>query len=303
MVDPLAEVVLLLQPTARFSKNVIGAGAWQVHRSDAGQPFYCAVLEGSCRLTLDGREPLVLEAGDFALVPAAFGVTMSSLEVPTDTANALPVELSPGIFRIGDAEKPIDLRILAGHCSFGSQDAALLVSLLPELVHLRGEERLATLVHLVGQESRERRPARELILTRLLEVLLIEALRSNASAASPPGLVRALTDARLAAAIRAMHEQPARPWTVIDLAKAAALSRTTFFERFSCAVGKAPMAYLLAWRMALAKDMLRRRKVAIADVAERVGYASASTFSVAFSRYVGKPPAQYARESEDASQS
>lgn len=107
MVDPLAEVVLLLQPTARFSKNVIGAGAWRVHRSDAGQPFYCAVLEGRCRLTLDGREPLVLEAGDFALVPAAFGVTMSSLEVPTDTANSLPVEQSPGIFRIGSGARRV----------------------------------------------------------------------------------------------------------------------------------------------------------------------------------------------------
>lgn len=300
MVDPLAEVVLLLQPTARFSKNVIGAGAWRVRRSDAGQPFYCAVLEDRCRLTLDGREPLVLEAGDFVLVPAAFGVNMSSLEVPTDTANSLPVEVSPGVFRVGQADEPIDLRILAGHCSFGSQDAALLVSLLPELVHVRGEGRLATLVHLVGQESRDQRPAREVILTRLLEVLLIEALRSNASAASPPGLVRALTDVRLAAAIRAMHEEPSRSWTVMDLAKEAALSRTTFFERFNRAVGMAPMEYLLAWRMALAKDMLRRRDVAIADVAERVGYASASTFSVAFSRHVGKPPTQYARESEGA---
>ena len=296
MVDPLAEVVLLLQPTARFSKSVIGAGAWRVRRSDAGQPFYCAVLEGSCRLTLDEREPLVLEAGDFVLVPAAFGVTMSSLEVPTGTADALPVNVGPGVFRVGDADAPIDLRILAGHCSFGSQDAALLVSLLPELVHVRGEARLATLVHLVGQESRDQRPAREVILTRLLEVLLIEAVRSNASAASPPGLVRALTDVRLAAAIRAMHEQPSRPWTVMDLAKEAALSRTTFFERFNRAVGMAPMEYLLAWRMALAKDLLRRREVPIADVAERVGYASASTFSVAFSRHVGKPPTQYARE-------
>lgn len=87
-----------------------------------------------------------------------------------------------------------------------------------------------------------------------------------------------------------------------DLAKVAALSRTTFFERFSRAVGMAPMAYLLAWRMALAKDMLRRREVAVADVAERVGYASASTFSVAFSRHVGKPPTQYAREAEGANE-
>ena len=135
------------------------------------------------------------------------------------------------------------------------------------------------------------------MLSRLLEVLLIEALRSAAGTAASPGLVRGLADARLSAAIRAMHAQPARDWTVVDLANEAALSRSAFFERFNRTVGVAPMAYLLAWRMALAKDLLRRRQGGgMAEVAERVGYSSASTFSVAFARYVGRPPSQYARE-------
>ncbi|NKI93222.1 AraC family transcriptional regulator [Rhizobacter sp. SG703] len=294
--DPLAEVVTLLQPTARFSKNIVGAGAWQIRRSDAGQPFYCAVLEGGCRLTLDGHAPIVLQAGDFLLVPAVFGVAMSSLELPAGAADSMPVALGPGRFRIGAQEGPTDLRILAGHCSFGSPDAALLVSLLPQVVHVRGEPRLATLVQWVGQESIEQRPARELVLARLLEVLLIEALRSTTGTAASPGLARGLADARLAVAIRAMHEQPTRAWTVAQLAREAALSRSTFFERFQRAVGLAPMAYLLAWRMALAKDLLRRDDGSIADIAERVGYSSASTFSVAFTRHVGRPPTHYARE-------
>jgi uncharacterized cupin superfamily protein len=84
MVDPLTEVVTLLQPAARFSKHVVGAGLWRVRRSEAGEPFYCVVLEGNCRMALDGHAPIVLEAGDFALIPAsAFGVTMSSLEPPS----------------------------------------------------------------------------------------------------------------------------------------------------------------------------------------------------------------------------
>jgi len=296
MVDPLAEVVMLLQPAARFSKHVVGAGRWQVRRSDAGQPFYCAVLEGHCRLALDGHEPIVLNAGDFVLIPAAFGVAMSSLEPPADAANSVPVALGQGLFRIGAPDGPTDLRILAGHCSFGSPDAALLVSLLPQLVHVHGEQRLATLVQLVGEESREQRPAREVVLGRLLEVLLIEALRSTAGTDASPGLVRGLADLRLGAAIRAMHEQPTRAWTVVELAKEAALSRSAFFERFSRTVGLAPMAYLLAWRMALAKDLLRRNDSGVAEIAERVGYSSASTFSVAFTRHVGRPPTQYARE-------
>ncbi|WP_285601976.1 helix-turn-helix transcriptional regulator, partial [Trinickia caryophylli] len=86
-------------------------------------------------------------------------------------------------------------------------------------------------------------------------------------------------------------------WTVAGLAKEAALSRSAFFDRFRRAVGVAPMAYLLAWRMALAKNLLRRKEGGIAEVAQRVGYSSASTFSVAFSRFVGMPPTEFARTS------
>ncbi|MBB4127362.1 AraC-like DNA-binding protein [Xanthomonas translucens] len=297
MVDPLAEVVTLLQPTARFSKHVVGAGAWRIRRSDAGQPFYCAVLEGGCYMALDGGAPILLQPGDFVLVPAAYSITMSSLAPHADVAATMPTALGNGVFRIGVQEGPTDLRILAGHCSFGSPDAALLVSLLPQMVYVHGEQRLATLVQLVSEESREARPAREVVLARLLEVLLIEALRSAAGTAASPGLARGLADARLAAAIRAMHAQPTRAWTVAALAKEAALSRSAFFERFGRTVGVAPMEYLLAWRMALAKDLLRRDEFGIAEIAERVGYSSASTFSVAFARHVGQPPTQYARAS------
>jgi len=304
MTDPLAEVVTLLQPAARFSKHVVGAGRWRIRRSDAGQPFYCAVLEGGCRLALDGYEPIELQAGDFVLVPAAFGVTMSSLEPPAGavTLDSMPVALGEGLFRIGAPQGPTDLRILAGHCSFGSPDAALLVSLLPQFVHVRGEQRLATLVQFVREESHAQRPAREVVLARLLEVLLIEALRSASGTAASPGLARGLADVRLAAAIRAMHAQPTRAWTVVELAKEAALSRSSFFERFSREVGLAPMAYLLAWRMALAKDLLRRNEGGVAEIAERVGYSCASTFSVAFTRHVGLRPTQYAREQSAAAQ-
>ena len=179
--------------------------------------------------------------------------------------------------------------------SFGSPDAGLLVSLLPKVVHVRGEKKLTTLVQLVSEESRALRPARDVVLARLLEVLLIEALRSTAGTAASPGLLRGLADGRLAAAIRCMHESPTRSWTVAELAKEASLSRSAFFERFSRAVGAAPMEYLLAWRMALAKNMMRRKACGVAEIAERVGYSSASTFSVAFTRYVGLPPTQYAR--------
>ncbi|WP_350015835.1 AraC family transcriptional regulator [Rhodanobacter sp. IGA1.0] len=296
MIDPLAEIVTLLQPAARFSKVVVGAGRWRVRREEVGQPFYCVVIDGSCRLKVDDDAPIMLHAGDFVLIPAAQNFTMTSQEALTpEDVDSPPMPMPDGEFRLGHPAGPPDVRLLVGHCSFASPDVALLVSLLPRLVHVRDDKRRAAVVQLVADESRARRPARDVILSRLLEVLFIEALRSGAGTAASPGLLHGLADTRLAEAIRQMHENPARPWTVAQLAKAAALSRSAFFERFSRAVGIAPMAYLLAWRMALAKQLLRRREGALTEVAERVGYSSASTFSVAFARHVGQSPMRYAR--------
>lgn len=296
MVDPLAEVVTLLQPRASSSKLASARGRWSVRRAESGRPFYCAVIEGAIRLALPGREPIVLERGDFVLVPSAFDFTASSLEPPKGKRGTEYVVLPGGEVRHGDPTGPADVRMLVGYCVFGSTDAGLLVSLLPELVCVRGERRLATLVELVRDESRQQRPAREVVLARLLEVLFIEALRSAAGTAAPAGLVRGLADEHVAVAVRRMHEHPARAWTVAQLAKEAALSRSAFFERFRRTVGVAPIEYLLGWRMALAKDLLRRKEATVARVALQVGYASGSTFSVAFTRHVGLPPARYARE-------
>jgi AraC-like DNA-binding protein len=295
--DPLADVVTLLQPAAPFSKLLTGAGGWAIRRTEFAQPFYCALLDGSSRLLADGHEPVTLQAGDFILIPSAQTFTATSLEPATSMfVDGPPIQLPNGEFRLGTPTGLPDVRMLIGYCTFGSPDAALLVSLLPKLVIVRGERRLTTLMQLVRDESRKMRPARDVILMRLLEVLLIEALRSTVGTEASPGLLRGLADARLVMALRKMHESPAAPWTVAQLSKEAGLSRSTFFERFSRAVGVAPMEYLLSWRMALAKNLLRRNEVSIGEIAERVGYSSQSTFTVAFTRLVGSPPTRFARE-------
>lgn len=297
MSDPLSEVIALLQPRTVFSKRISGAGRWGVRYSDYGQPSFCAVLEGRCRLAVDGHPALVLEAGDFVLLPATPGFTLSGFEAVKPERIDPKVTASPtGEVRHGTRGGRPDVRLLGGYFVFDSPDAALLVSLLPAVMHVRGAERLPVLVGLVGEESGERRPGRELVLTRLVEVLLIEALRSASGDEAPPGLLRGLADPRLAPAIRQMHDRLAHSWTVEQLAKRAALSRSAFFERFTRTVGLTPMEYLLAWRMAVAKNLLRHHDVGLAEVAERVGYGSASTFSTAFSRHVGQPPGRYARQ-------
>jgi AraC-like DNA-binding protein len=302
-IDPLAEVVTLLQPEARFSKLVEAAGAMRIRRSDPGAPFYCAVLEGQCRLIVDDAPPATLQAGDFVLVAALHTLVTESLDPPAETIETRPVQIADGRFRVGRPDGPPELRLCVGHCSFGAPDAALLVSLLPRCVLVRGVPRLATLVQMVGEETRSRRPARDLVLQRLLEVLLIEALRggTDLDMAAPgesvelaPSLARGLADERLAAALRALHARPAHPWTVAALAGVAALSRSAFFARFSRTIGMAPMEYLLNWRLALAKRLLRKRELRVEQVARQVGYGSASTFSVAFTRHAGISPSGYA---------
>lgn len=298
MLDPLSDVIALLRPTTVFAKGISGSGDWAVRYSSFGDPSFCAILEGSCRLAIDGQEAVTLETGDFTLLPATPGFTMSGFG-PTATADLVAIDPHAttgfsGEMRHGDPDGAPDVRMLGGYFAFASPDAALLVSQLPTLIHLRGAERLATLVEMVRDEAGDARPGRDLVLARLVEVLLVEALRTVCGSQAPPGLLRGLADPQLAAAIRGIHAAPAHGWTVAALAKEAALSRSAFFDRFARVVGTPPMEYLLNWRMSLAKDMLRRGVGRIEEIACRVGYGSASAFSTAFARQVGMPPKRYA---------
>jgi len=295
--DPLTEVITLLQPRAVFSKAISGAGRWGVRYGDFGQPSFCAVLEGACRLKVDGESPVVLQAGDFVLLPRTPGFTMTGFEPVEPRCIDPHAVVAEDEVRHGAPEGPPDVRLLGGYFAFEAADAALLVSLMPGLIHIRGVPRLSMLVQMVGEECAARRSGRELVLVRLVELLLIEALRQTSHEGAPPGLLRGLADPRIAPALRAMHARLSRPWTVVRLAKVSGLSRSSFFERFTRTVGMRPMEYLLAWRMAVARSLLREPNARIADVAERVGYGSASTFSVAFTRYAGQPPSHYARAS------
>lgn len=296
MADPLSQIVELLRPRAVFTKGISGSGRWAVRYGDFGHPSFAVVVEGSCRLAVDGEQPLVLETGDLVLLPRTPGFTIGGFEPVT------PVRIDPHAaaadgdteVRHGSLDGRPDVRLLGGYFLFGGDEQSLLVPLLPRQVHVRGIPRLSMLVALLVEEESEARSGGALVRSRLVEILLIEALRLNETEDAPPGLLRGLADPRLRHAIRRMHEDPGRAWTMAELAREAALSRSAFFQHFLRHVGAPPMEYLLAWRMALAKDLLSQN-VEIAAVAERVGYGSASTFSTAFSRHVGAPPGRYAR--------
>ncbi|MDP0930077.1 AraC family transcriptional regulator [Paracoccus onubensis] len=295
MTDPLTQIVTLLRPGAPYAKLASASGAWRVRRDEDNFVFYNLTLSGQALLEVDGRPPVLLEEGDFALIPAARRFTFSSPDpVLPQGQFSNPVLTAPGQVRIGDSELPVTTQQLVGHCTFAARDAGLLLTLLPDLVVIRGEARLAMLIRLVADEARASRPGREVVLERLLEVLLIEAFRASGGITAPPGLLRGLSDPQLSIALRALHADPARPWTVADLARMAGLSRSGFFARFEREVGRTPMAYLTDWRMSLAKDWLRRGDGSLSEIGTALGYGSASAFNTAFAREVGRPPGQYA---------
>jgi len=139
------------------------------------------------------------------------------------------------------------------------------------------------------------RPGREAILSRLIEVMLIEMLRCETAAWFPHvSVLGGLSDPQLAKALAGIHGDASRGWTVAELAQRAGMSRSVFARRFSEAVGTAPVEYLLRWRMALAKDALLHGGGTLDEIAARIGYKSASAFSTAFRQRVGCPPSDYA---------
>jgi AraC-like DNA-binding protein/uncharacterized cupin superfamily protein len=296
MSDPLSEIITLLRPQTVFTKGISGAGKWAVRYSQFGHPGFCVVIEGSCRLAVDGQVPLVLEQGDFVLLPQTPGFTMSGFEeVEPEVIDPHRAAAAEGEVRHGSREMAPSVRLLGGYFLFDQDNAGLLSSLLPAQVHVRGVDRLTSLVRMLVDEAARQQPGREMVLMRLVEILLVEALRLTQTPDAAPGLLRGLSDSRLSEALRQIHAHPAQAWTLEKLARKVALSRSGFFERFTRHVGVPPMEYLLAWRMAMAKNLLRGGGITTAEVAERVGYGSASAFNTAFSRHVGQPPGRFAR--------
>lgn len=294
--DPLANVIALLKPQPAISKVVEAGGSWQVERSNMASPFYAAIVEGGACLTVAGRRPAALKAGDFVLIPNLDSFTMSSEVSQPTGANRTPVETDAGKFRLGASTAPVEMRALVGHCRFAAPDRALLLSLLPEMIHVSGQDRLMALVSIIHEETRSDRPARVMVLQRLLEVLMIEALRSSTGPEHPPGLLRGLSDPRLAGALSRIHQDTSGSLSVAELARDAGMSRSAFFDRFRRALGSTPMDYVTAWRMAVARDLLIRGGLTNGEIAHRVGYGSASAFGLAFLRHEGMAPGEFAEK-------
>lgn len=298
--DPLSAVISLLRPQTVLPKVISGAGEWSVRYAAHDEPGFCIMLEGQCFLDVDGVGEVQLDAGDFVLLPSTPGFTMSSVR---GLRPKLITSADGNELRHGTSTGRPTMRQLGGYFHVDRANVKLLAKFLPAMILVRREDpaaqRLRRLVELIAEEATTRKPrsGRALILERLVEVLLIEALRVQPAetAAREKGLLAGLADPELARALRKLHADVAHRWTVAELGRAAGMSRAVFAERFTRTVGMPPMEYLLEWRIAIAKDFILREHTPLAEVAERIGYQSASAFSVAFSRHAGCSPSGFAR--------
>ncbi len=180
---------------------------------------------------------------------------------------------------------------------------SLLLQALPPLGHVRSAAETANLrgsLHRLFDEVTANRVGAAFAIRQHGQLLLLEILRAYLGQAElPPGWLRVLTDERLSPALRLMHAEPGKPWGLAELARAAAMSRTTFAERFRTVAGMPPLTYLSRWRMLLAQRALRTSDVRVGSLAAELGYASESAFSTAFKREVGDSPLRYRFRARD----
>ena len=183
--------------------------------------------------------------------------------------------------------------LLTGTYQLDGAVSQRLLRALPPLVVLRRDEWDCPFIALLADEVVKDAPGQEAVLDRLLDLLLIAVLRAwfARPAAGAPGWYRAASDPIVGPALRLLHEEPERAWTVASLATACRVSRATLARRFAELVGEPPMAFLTGWRLALAADLLLEPGATIGSVAARVGYASPFALSTAFKRVRGDQPA------------
>jgi AraC-like DNA-binding protein len=295
--DPFSDVIALLRPNTAISKPVSGRGRWGIRYAAHDAPGFTIILKGACWIAFQGEEPWKLEKGSFLLLPSTPAFTLSSHPgIACELRDPMDVPV-----RHGEQEGEADFEALGGTFRIETVNAPLLLALLPRMIHIPPSEgrsvRLGRVIDLIMEECGGDEPGKEMILQRMLEVLLVEALRWHgiATDADRAGLLNGMRDPALARVLGAIHADVRADWTVASLAKIAGQSRSAFAARFGAVLGCGPIEYLARWRMALAKDALLRGAKTLDRIADDVGYESASAFSTAFRKRIGYPPGKFAR--------
>ena len=298
--DPLSDVLSLLKPRNYVTGALTAGEPWSL-RFEAHEGLKCySVVRGECWLSMEGvEEPVQLRAGACLLLPHGRSFAIASdLSLPSRDAWELlsSVERYNGVV----AASPGDSFFLLGSYFALEGDGRFLLDVLPPIVKVDNElqrESMRWAVERLQRELRDPQPGGTLVAQQIAYTLLVEALRLHLAdqAERGQGWLPALANERMRSALSSIHQQPARAWTVQELAHTVGMSRTSFAQTFKRLVGRTPMEYLTEWRMTLAAKRVQEPAESIASLAPVLGYKSESAFSAAFKRHWGSSPREYMR--------
>lgn len=330
--DPLSG--LLDHPRARgaFTLRVVMDPPWSIDVRDEAALTLVVVLRGSGRLVADSRKT-EMRPGDVAVVRGPQPYVVEHLEANTDDGTGPPTQddalpsapahpsltsavigpdqscttpdgtdlhlaMAHGTHTWGDAVDGTDSLLVATYPG-ASEVGRLAIEALPRVAHVpAGSGPGTALVDLLVHELTADQVGQSTVVDRLVDVVLVAAVRAWLAdhPDDAPGWLSAPRDPVVHGALRAIHDRPAEPWTVLTLAREVDVSRATFAARFRAQVGSPPMAYLTRWRLTLAADLLTTTDRTLASIATDVGYGSAFALSAAFSQQTGTSPSRYRRQ-------
>jgi AraC-like DNA-binding protein len=298
--DPLGEALHFLRMNGAFYCRSELSAPWGLALPPMpGYIWFHVVTSGRVRLEAGEADATPLQPGDLALVPHGEGHVLRS-EAGAPAPGILELDREEvseryEILRHGGGGAPTTL--ICGAVRFDHPAARNLVEILPEIVYIEagGSPRtdwMQSMLRLMAAEARELRPGGEAVITRLGDILVVQAIRSwiETDPAARTGWLGALQDRQVGRAIALIHRDPARAWTVASLADELAMSRSAFAARFTELVGEPVMGYVARWRMHLALSALKEEGVTVGELADRLGYRSEAAFSRAFKRIVGVSP-------------
>jgi AraC-like DNA-binding protein len=310
-VDPLGEALHFLRMSGTFYCRSEMTAPWALALPPRqGCLSFHVVTSGRCWLEVEGAEGRQLQPGDLALVPHGEGHRLASEPgAPAPRIDELRHEHVSdryAILRHGGGGAATSL--VCGAVRFDHPAAHHLVKLLPRMIHVEASsspqmEWMQSTLRLMAAEAKALRPGGETVITRLADILVIQAIRSwiEEDPAAQTGWLGALQDRQIGRAIALIHRDPARAWTVSSLASEVAMSRSAFSARFTELVGEPAMQYVTRWRMHVAMTWLKEDDAGLADLAGRLGYQSEAAFSRAFKRFIGVAPGAVRRGAEPPS--
>jgi AraC-like DNA-binding protein len=293
--DPLDDVFAAMRVQSALYARLQARAPWGLDVVGGETARFGLVVRGTCLLEVDGEAQAIrLREGDCWLLAHGTPYTLRDQpRSPTVSCRSVVRDPHGGIVRLGGQGE--GATIVCGWFRFDPDAARPLVNLLPRLVHVSMDPARTQAMHatlqLMAMETEEPGLGSNLVVSRLADIVFVQGVRAHVAATGQgeTGWLAALADARLGPALRAMHEDMARAWTLDELAGAASLSRSAFALRFRERVGQAPLEYLTRWRMVKAGQLLRQA-VPLGQVASRVGYESEAAFSKAFKRQTGVSP-------------